>query len=229
MKAVILTRVSTLDQEDGHSLAAQRARLEEYCRKKDMPVIKIFEIIESSTSGNRKQFHEMIDFIRRRKEKTAIVADAVDRVQRSFTEVPTLNNLIQENKTELHFLRESMIVSKDSSAHCELMWYFAVMGARSYALNIRDNVKRSQNHKGQNGGWCWQPPFGYKSAIDAATGKKGLAVDWERAPLIERLFHDYAIRGLSLQALVPVAKAIGLRTRTGHLLNKSHIESLLSG
>ena len=34
MKAIILARVSTKEQEEGHSIAAQRQRLVEYCARK---------------------------------------------------------------------------------------------------------------------------------------------------------------------------------------------------
>ena len=84
MKAVILTRVSTKMQEEGLSLTAQSNRLFDYAERKGLEVIKTFEIIESSTHGERKQFMEMINFCKRQRETIAIVADTVDRVQRSF-------------------------------------------------------------------------------------------------------------------------------------------------
>ena len=45
MKAIILSRVSTNDQQEGHSISAQKARLKEYCQRKNLTVIKEFEII----------------------------------------------------------------------------------------------------------------------------------------------------------------------------------------
>ena len=83
MKAVILTRVSTKMQEERLSLCAQSKRLEEYAERRELDVIKRFEIIESSTRGERKRFMEMINFCKKQKETIAIVADTVDRVQRS--------------------------------------------------------------------------------------------------------------------------------------------------
>jgi DNA invertase Pin-like site-specific DNA recombinase len=40
MKAIILSRVSTNEQQDGHSIEAQKARLREYCKRKSLEVIK---------------------------------------------------------------------------------------------------------------------------------------------------------------------------------------------
>jgi site-specific DNA recombinase len=65
MKAIIRARVSTKGQEEGHSIAAQR-------------------LVESSTRGERKEFAAMLAFAQAQNETVAIVADAVDRFQRSF-------------------------------------------------------------------------------------------------------------------------------------------------
>jgi len=53
MKAIILARVSTKEQEEGHSIAAQRLRLVDYCARKGLKVIKTYELVESSTRGER--------------------------------------------------------------------------------------------------------------------------------------------------------------------------------
>jgi len=86
MKAIILARVSTKEQEEGHSIAAQRQRLVDYCARKGLKVIKTYELVESSTRGERKEFAAMLAFAQAQNETVAIVADAVDRFQRSFKE-----------------------------------------------------------------------------------------------------------------------------------------------
>lgn len=79
MKAIVLARVSTKEQEEGHSIAAQRQRLADYCFRKGLDVIRTFELVESSTRGERKEFSAMLNFARAQGETIAIVADAVDR------------------------------------------------------------------------------------------------------------------------------------------------------
>jgi hypothetical protein len=49
-------------------------------------VIKTYERVESSTRGERKEFAAMLAFAQAQNETVAIVADAVDRFQRSFKE-----------------------------------------------------------------------------------------------------------------------------------------------
>ena len=62
MKAVILTRVSSKEQEDRLSLDAQNTRLIEYAKRKKHEVLKTIQIVESSTQAYRKKFIEVIVF-----------------------------------------------------------------------------------------------------------------------------------------------------------------------
>lgn len=55
-------------QEEGLSLLAQSNRLQDYADRKGLEVIKTFEIVESSTHGERKQFMEMINFCKKQRE-----------------------------------------------------------------------------------------------------------------------------------------------------------------
>lgn len=151
MNAVILARVSTQEQEEGHSIDAQIKRLQEYAEKKDLKVIRTCRIIESSTRGERKEFKEMIEFIKSQKETTALIADAVDRVQRSFKESVLLEDLRRQEKVAMHFIREGITLDKDANSRDIMMWDFAVMGAKTYVLNISDNVRRSFDFKIRKG------------------------------------------------------------------------------
>jgi len=153
VKAVILARVSTKDQEEGYSIDAQTHRLQEYCKRKNLTILETFKIIESSTISNRKEFLEVIKYVKKQKEPIAIIADKVDRVQRSFQEYPLLNTMIQEGKIELHFNTEGYIIHKDSVSQERLMWNIGVVMAQSYVDSLRDNVNRSIAQKLRGGEW----------------------------------------------------------------------------
>jgi site-specific DNA recombinase len=85
---------------EGHSIAAQRQRLVEYCARKGLKVIKTFELVESSTRGERREFAAMLEFAQAHKETVAIVADAVDRFQRSFKESVLIDELIRKEQAK---------------------------------------------------------------------------------------------------------------------------------
>jgi DNA invertase Pin-like site-specific DNA recombinase len=123
IKAILLARVSTKEQEEGYSIEAQKYQLQEYCLRKGLEILKIFEFSESSTVGNRKKFQEAIDFAKKQKEVIAVVADEVDRLQRSYKETPLLNDLIERAKIELHFYTENCIIHKHSTLLRKIGWY----------------------------------------------------------------------------------------------------------
>ena len=230
MKAIILARVSTKEQEEGHSIAAQRQRLLDHCARKGLEVVKTFEIVESSTKGERKEFMAMLDFAKSQGETIAIVADAVDRFQRSFKESVLIDDLIKKGLVELHFHREGMVICRNASSSDILRWDFSVVGAKAYTMNLSENVRRSLEFKRRNGEWGGKAPLGYLNIRDA-NNKSMLVPDPERAPLVRMLFEDYAKGTDSISGdLVEKARKWGLRnkSRKGGLLSASQIQHILN-
>ena len=216
MKAVVLVRVSTREQqEEGLSIKAQLERLKNYCDRKKFEVIKIFEIVESSTQGERKRFYEMIAFIKQQEEKIALVADRVDRIQRSFKESVELDDLRKQRRLSLHFIRESLVIDEDSKSFDIMMWDFAVMGAKSYVLNLADNVKSTLNYKLENGEWIGQAYVGYLNAIDPTTKKNTVVIDENRAPFVRKAFELYATGNYSVREIARILKDEGLTNIKG--------------
>ena len=63
-KAVIFARVSTQHQQDeGSSIDAQLESIRNYCKENGLESIKEYILAESSTRGDRKQYHEMLNFV----------------------------------------------------------------------------------------------------------------------------------------------------------------------
>ena len=230
MKAIILARVSTKEQEEGHSIGAQRQRLADYCARKGLDVIRTFELIESSTRGERRAFLAMLDFAKSQGETVAIVADAVDRFQRSFRESVMIDDLIRKEQVELHFYREGMVIGKDAASIDIMRWDFSVMGAKSYVLNLSENVRRSLEYKRRNGEWSGKAPLGYLNTRDA-DNRSTLVHDPERAFLIRMLFEEYAKGCHSISGdLLRMARDWGLtnKTRKGGPVTAGQIHSILT-
>jgi site-specific DNA recombinase len=219
-KAIILVRVSSKDQEDGHSLDAQRERLIKYCARHNFDILEIFTITESSTRGERKKFMDMIEFAKRQKGTVAIVADAVDRVQRSFKDSVYLDDLVRRDKIELHFFRENMIIGREASASDHMRWDFCVLGAKSYVMQLSENVKRSIDYKIRQGQWYGPAPLGYLNQRDDR-GNSIIVHDPIRAPLVYRLFSEYATGAYTLSDMQRRCKEFGLTSKAGKELSKS--------
>ena len=199
-------------QEEGLSLLAQSKRLEEYAERKDLNVIKRFEIIESSTRGERKQFMEMINFCKKQKETIAIVADTVDRVQRSFKESVLLDELMRKDKIELHFYREGMVLNSKSTSADIMRWDFSVMGAKAYVLQLSENVRRSVELKVKNGEITNSAPIGYENYVNEH-GKNFVRVNKEYAVIIRKLFEMYSLGRICVRELAKYANMMGLRNK----------------
>lgn len=211
MKAVILARVSTKEQEEeGISLDAQIEGLREYCKRKNLDVIKEFELTESSTLGKRKGFYEAFDFIKQQECKIAVVVSAVDRLQRGFKETPMLDGLINEGQVELHFCRENIIIDENATSSQKLQWDLMVLMAKSYVTSLSDNVKRSFQKKLADGTILGAAPIGYLNSTDE-NGKRTVVLDPERAFIVKKLFEEYAKGLSSFKDLHQLAKSMGLR------------------
>ena len=213
-------------QEEGLSLLAQSNRLQDYAERKGLEVIRTFEIVESSTHGERKQFMEMINFCKKQKETIAIVADTVDRVQRSFKESVLLDELMRKDKIELHFYREGMVLNSKSTSVDIMRWDFSVMGAKAYVLQLAENVRRSNEQKNKNGEITGQAPLGYENYINER-GKKFVRPKEPDASIIKQLFEMYSLGNTSVAELVHYANIMGLKNRKGSHVSVNTIHYLL--
>ena len=205
MKAIIFARVSTQEQEtDGHSIDAQIAKLREYCKKNNLIVIKEYEVVESSTKGERPEFNLCLDFIRSQKEKVALVCDKVDRLQRSILDIPKLEELRTKEKVVIHFLDIGKL-DGDSNSQQKAFYRMSVVMANSYTDAISDNVKRSILHKLNNGECIQKAPLGYLNVRDT-NGKSNVVIDVSRAFLIKKMFELYSLGSYSLGDLEKFAR-----------------------
>lgn len=214
MKAILLARVSSKEQEEGQSIPAQERRLREYAERKGFVVEEVFKITESSTKDTRKEFEKILERIRKSRETIALVADTIDRVQRSFKESVVLDTLRKDGKVEIHFMREGLIFNLKSNSSDILRWDMGVMFARSYVLQLSDNIKRSKEQAAKRGIWMGLAPTGYVHVTNDK-GEKAIVLDPDRAPFIKKLFEMYATGNHSLQTLKTAAIEMGLRTKKG--------------
>ena len=205
MKAIIFARVSTQEQEtDGHSIDAQIHKLREYSKKNNLTVIKEFEVVESSTKGERPEFNQCLDFIRTQKEKVALVCDKVDRLQRSILDIPKLEELRTKEKVVIHFLDIGKL-DGDSNSQQKAFYRMSVVMANSYTDAISDNVRRSILHKLANGECIQKAPLGYLNVRDV-NNKSTVVIDTSRALLIKKMFEIYSLGNTSLGDLEKFAK-----------------------
>ena len=224
VQAIIFARVSTKEQEPGASLKAQREAMEDYCNKIGLPIVQKYKVIESSTNGKRVQFNEMLDFVRKQKRKTAIVVHCIDRFQRRFNECVEVESLLLDDKTDLHFCKEGLILTKNSPSSDIMRWDMGILSGKMYVANLRDNVNRGMNYNWSIGKYQTKAPVGYLNV------NKDIIIDEDRAPLVKKMFEMYATGRHSIKSLHKFAEEMHLcssHTKTNKPLGRETIYAML--
>lgn len=230
MKAIILLRVSSKEQEDNHSLEAQESRLLEYCERNQLEQPKIFKVVESSTRGERKQFQKVVEYIKNQPEKVALVIEAIDRLQRGFTESLLFNKMREKEQVELHFVKENLVINENADPTKLLMWDFGVVTAKSYIANLSHNIRRSNEKKLKSGEYIRQAPVGYQNYRDEQ-GRSQIKVDPVKSVLVKQAFELYATGTYSITKLWNHLQAEGLtisKKNSDVLIARSSVALMLS-
>lgn len=219
-QAVIFARVSSKKQENGVSKEAQLDAMTSYCNKQGLKIIKSYSITESSTIGDRPKFKEMIEFLKKQKQKTALIVHSVDRLQRGFDETSIINKLARDGIIEVHFLKENFNIDGNIEQAEEMQYDLNVFSAKMYISALRNHVIKSHYYNLNNGIWQGLAPVGYLNYRDE-NNKAHIKLDEERAPKVKQLFIEYATGLHSLDSLYQLAKDMKLTTRATKKL-KSH-------
>ena len=229
-QAVIFARVSTKEQEPGASLDAQKVAMEAYCQKICLPIVQKYRVIESSTNGKRVVFHQMLDFVRKQKQKTAIVVHCIDRFQRRFNECVDVETLLLDDKVDLHFCKEGLILTKNSPSSDIMRWDMGILSGKMYIANLRDNVNRGMEYKWADGEYQTKAPVGYLNIPKTKTTPANIVIDPERSPFIKKMFEMYATGNYSIKALQQFAKDMNLcsvRNKNNKTLGRETIWNIL--
>ena len=216
MKAIILARVSSEEQiTDGQSIPAQLARARDYAQKKNFIIQSEYQFDESSLKDRRTKFENVIEEIKKSKENLALIVECVDRLQRSFKESVLLDDFRKQGKLEIHFIRENLVIHKDSNSSEIQRWDLAVFVAKSFVLQIGDNVKRTIEYKIRNREFPGKAPIGYINTIDEE-GNKIILQDITRAHFVVKMFEMYATGNYSIRQVAKELEKLGLRSNTKH-------------
>jgi DNA invertase Pin-like site-specific DNA recombinase len=231
MKAIILARVSTEEQKEaGNSLPAQIERLKNYCKRKNLEIIKTFSFDESAYKNKRDEFDRLVEKVNElaKKEKVAVCFDKVDRLSRSVFDkrVSHLYNKALEDKIELHFASDGQVINSQISATEKFQFSINLGLAKYYSDAISDNVKRAYEQKLRKGEWIGQAYIGYTN-ITKDDGTKDIIKDKDRYFQIQKAFELYATGKYSMKKLSKEMHKRGLLSRAGMIVTTSQIQVIL--
>jgi DNA invertase Pin-like site-specific DNA recombinase len=226
MKAVIFARVSSKEQEEGHSLDAQLKNNRGYCEESNLEVIKEFKVVESSTIGERPEFYKMMNFIEAQSERVALVCHCADRLQRDFASLALIEKLKKEKKLVIHFSREKLIYDDESD---DIKYHLDVILAHRETKQLGKRVKTVFQKKIEEGTICGDSPLGYlnKKRYDKKKDALEVNIDPERGHLVKKLFEMYSTGLYSMQDLCTFVDKAGLRSKKNNKISKSQVEKVL--
>lgn len=166
----------------------------------------------------------MLDFVRKQKQKTAIVVHCIDRFQRRFNECVEVESLLLDDKTDLHFCKEGLILTKNSPSSDIMRWDMGILSGKMYVANLRDNVNRGMNYNWSIGKYQTKAPVGYLNV------NKDIIVDPDRAPFVKKMFEMYATGLHSIKSLHNFATEMNLcssHSKTNKPLGRETIYAML--
>jgi site-specific DNA recombinase len=221
--AVIYIRVSTKEQTENLSLPTQLRACEEYCCREGLAVLARFkEEGESAKTADRTELRHMLEFCRTRKGSVHfVVVFNLTRFARDKYDHFALRSHLQSLGISLRSTTEPI----DDTSTGKLM-----EGVLAAFAQFDNDVRSERTRAGMRaslelGRWVFLAPIGYLNAA-RATGKS-LMFHAERAPIVRRVFEEYATGRFSQQQIGEQATAWGLRNRRNAPLSSQAMGMLL--
>ena len=225
MKGIIYCRVSSNEQVLGTSLENQQSACEEYARRKNITVEKIFiERGESATATNRTEFLKAIEHCHKNKDVGAFIVWKMDRFARNTTDHFNVRAMLLKYNTTLHSVTEP-ITNDPQGQLMEVM----LAGFAQFENEIRkQRCTTGMQGSLKKGLYIWDSKLGYKRPKKLAKRvTEPDLFDEPRASLLRKGMLLYSEGHTSISELESLSKEWGLYSRTGIVLYKQRWSEIL--
>lgn len=224
VRAVMYARVSTAEQEkEGFSIPAQQKLMREYASQNEIGIAAEFVDVETAKRTGRPGFDEMLRYMKKYTSVRVVLVEKTDRLYRNLKDWVTVDGL----DIEVHFVKENVVLSRDSRSSEKFMHGIKVLMAKNYIDNLSEETRKGMLEKAEQGIWPSFAPLGYANIV-GPHGKKIIAVDPEAGPLVARVFEWFETGNYSLKEVAQKARSAGMRyRRTGKLIGTSSIHRIL--
>lgn len=210
-------RVSSKDQSRGTSLEQQKSMITQYAHDQHFTIVNFYGEVESASTSGRQIFKDMI--VQMQKESLAgIIFHKADRSSRNFKDAAVLYDLMEQGY-ELHFA-ENRQSTRDAGGRqwVYLMWALAT----SYSENLAEEINKGIMGRLKQGRYPGPVPLGFKKGPDCMT-----LHDPAKAPLVKKMFLEYATGKYSIERLVEWTKKTGLTNKNGRNLSINPVHRML--
>jgi len=217
-KAIGYIRVSTIEQgQDGHSLGAQRAKIEAYASLYELELIEVIEDAGvSAKTLNRPGLQKALEMLTTG-EADALIIFKLDRLTRSVADWATL--------IDSHFKGNSALLSvsdqidtRTAAGRLVLNVLISVAQWEREAIGERTSV--ALRHKQSKGEHVGSAPYGFKM-----TDKKLERVETEHEAIA--LIQEMRAAGKTLQQVADVLNSQGIATQRGGKWHPTTVKNVL--
>lgn len=225
--AVLIARVSSKGQEEeGFSLEAQVKILTNYCSTANLIIGRTYKIAESaSKSEQRKIFKQAMEYVAKHNVKHLVV-EKVDRHVRNLHDaVDTHDWLTADEERRVHFVKDSLVMHKNSRSQEWLNWGIRVVMAKNYIDNLREETTKGTYEKLAQGWLPGTPRPGYMNIV--RDGKKVQDFNPETYKSMQRIFQLFLEPRHSIDTIRHKMFEFGLTTASGRMYVKSQAHKIL--
>ena len=207
-QALVYARVSSKEQEQGYSIAAQHELLRPYGARQEMVIASEFVDVETAKTTGRPGFAAMVAYFRNHPACRTLLVEKTDRLYRNFKDYVTIDEL----GVEIHFVKENVILSRESRSHEKFMHGIKVLMAKNYIDNLSEEVQKGLLTKAGQGLYPSFAPLGYTNST-LPDGKRIIVPDPVLGLVVTKLFHWFASGEYSLKSVAQKAYEEGFRFR----------------
>jgi site-specific DNA recombinase len=155
-----------------------------------------------------------------------LVVEKVDRHVRNLHDaVDTHDWLTADEERRVHFVKDSLVMHKNSRSQEWLNWGIRVVMAKNYIDNLREETTKGTYEKLAQGWLPGTPPPGYMNVV--RDGKKVQDFDPDKYKSMQRIFQLFLEPGQSVDTIRHKMFEFGLTTASGRILVKNQAHRAL--
>ena len=155
--AVIYTRISSLNQKDGFSLALQKQKCKEYCLQNNFTILKIVEEIESARE--MKKLNKLLKIIDIYTNINLVIYEPT-RFSRNPKDYHNIISHLEHKHIVIHFPLRNLISNNNGD---KKIISSLIIDGQIESETISRRIKNTIQFKKDNGTWIsTNPKFGYK-------------------------------------------------------------------
>lgn len=197
-KAVLIIRVSDPRQErEGLSMDNQEVALKEYAANLGFIIERQFRFQESADYKLRKNFQQMVAFVKKHGDVPIIIGYRVDRLTRNYHDHVLLDDLRLNHGKELHFVHDRLVISQRSVGREITEWDTKVYLAKSYLNRLKEDAYMTLAFKLSRGEWPGKSPFGYRNI--RVLNRAGMELREPQCLAVQRAFSLYSSGAFSME------------------------------